>query len=114
MSSIHQKVPVKSNSPYCMAKASMEMFGKVASLEFSKDNIRVNTIAPGAIRTDMNREIIKDMGEENFNEWIPLGRVGETSEIFGPTLFLASSASSYVTGTTLYVDGGYMQNLLRY
>lgn len=114
MSSIHQLVPVKSNSPYCMAKASMEMFSKVASLEFSKDNIRVNTLAPGAIKTDMNFEVIEAMGENNFKEWIPLGRVGKTNEIFGPALFLASSASSYVTGTTLYVDGGYIQNLLRY
>ncbi len=114
MSSIHQNVPVKANSPYCMAKAAMEMFTKVLALELAPHNIRANNLAPGAIRTEMNADIIAQMGEEQFQQWIPMGRVGNTEEMVGPVVFLASSASSYMTGATLYVDGGYTQNLLRY
>lgn len=111
VTSIHQTVPVKGNGHYCMAKASLAMFTKVAALELAKDQIRVNNLAPGAILTDMNRELIQEL---DFESWIPLGRVGETEELIGPAIFLASQASSYITGTTLYVDGGYTENLLRY
>lgn len=111
VTSIHQKVPVRENGYYCMAKASLSMFTKVAALELAKENIRVNNLAPGAILTDMNRELVENM---EFEQWIPLERVGRAEELVGPAVFLASSASSYVTGTTLYVDGGYSENLLRY
>lgn len=111
VTSIHQKVPVRENGYYCMAKASLSMFTKVAALELAKENIRVNNLAPGAILTDMNRELVENM---EFGQWIPLERVGRAEELVGPAVFLASAASSYVTGTTLYVDGGYSENLLRY
>ena len=111
VTSIHQKVPVRENGYYCMAKASLGMFTKVAALELAKYGIRVNNLAPGAILTDMNRELVEAM---DFEQWIPIGRVGRADELIGPAVFLASDASSYVTGTTLYVDGGYSENLLRY
>ena len=111
MTSIHQKVPVRDNSYYCMSKAALAMFTKVAALELAKDNIRINNLAPGAILTDMNRELVESM---DFDKWIPLQRVGNADELIGPAIFLASKASSYMTGTTLYVDGGYSENLLRY
>ena len=111
VTSIHQKVPVRENGYYCMAKASLGMFTKVAALELAKYGIRVNNLAPGAILTDMNRELVEAM---DFEQWIPIGRVGRADELIGPAVFLASDASSYVTGTTLYVDGGYSENLLQY
>ena len=111
VTSIHQKVPVRTNGYYCMAKASFGMFTKVAALELAKYNIRVNNLAPGAILTDMNREMVEAM---DFNQWIPMERVGRAEELAGPAIFLASDASSYVTAATLYVDGGYSENLLRY
>lgn len=111
VTSIHQEVPVRENSYYCMAKAALGMYTKTAALELAKYNIRVNNLAPGAIFTDMNRELVEAM---DFNQWIPMGRVGETHELIGPAIFLASDASSYVTGATLFVDGGYKENLLRY
>lgn len=111
ITSIHQTVPSKTNSAYCMSKAALEMYTKVAALELAKDGIRVNSIAPGAILTDINREIV---GRMSFEDWIPLGRVGDAKEIVGPAIFLASEAASYMTGSTLYVDGGYKENLLRY
>jgi gluconate 5-dehydrogenase len=111
VTSIHQQVPVRNNGAYCMAKAALEMFTKVAALEFGPLGIRVNNLAPGAIETDMNRELIRQM---DFPSWIPLGRVGKTEDLVGPAVFLASDASCYITGATLYVDGGYKENLLRY
>lgn len=111
VTSIHQTVPVRENSYYCMSKASLAMFTKIAALELAGDQIRVNNLAPGAILTDMNRDLVESM---DFDQWIPMERVGRVEELAGPAVFLASDASSYVTGTTLYVDGGYRENLLRY
>ena len=71
----------------------------------------MNNLAPGAILKDMNREMVEAM---DVNQWIPMERVGRAEELAGPAIFLASDASSYVTAATLYVDGGYSENLLRY
>jgi NAD(P)-dependent dehydrogenase (short-subunit alcohol dehydrogenase family) len=84
------------------------------ALELAAAGIRVNAIAPGAIETDMNREVIEQLGREDFNDWIPLGRVGTAADLAAPLLFLASSCSSYITGARLLVDGGYSLALLRY
>lgn len=111
ITSIHQQVPYKNNSAYCMSKAALEMHTKVSALELAKYGIRVNSIAPGAVLTDINADIIAAM---DFEDWIPLGRVGRTEEIVGPAIFLASRAASYMTGSTIFVDGGYKENLLRY
>ena len=111
ITSIHQQVAYKNNSAYCMSKAALEMQTKVSALELAGYGIRVNSIAPGAILTDINADIIAAM---DFEDWIPLKRVGNTEEIVGPAIFLASRASSYITGSTLFVDGGYKENLLRY
>ncbi len=111
ITSIHETVPVRTNGTYCMTKAALAMLTKVAALELAKYRIRVNNLAPGAILTDMNRAMVERM---DFSEWIPLGRVGDVKELAGPAVFLASDAASYVTGTTLFVDGGYHENLLRY
>lgn len=117
VTSIHQVVPVRENSPYCMSKAALGMFTQVCSLEFGPLGIRVNNLAPGAIKTEMNAELFKELEEEKgfeFAKWVPLGRIGDAKEMIGPCIFLASKASSYITGTTIYADGGYKENLLRY
>lgn len=111
VTSIHQLVPMKTGASYCMSKAALDMFTKVAALELANRHIRVNSLAPGAIATDINREVVEALP---FDDWIPLGRVGNTEELMGPAIFLASDASSYMTGCTLFVDGGYKENLLRY
>lgn len=114
ISSIHETVPVFGNVAYCASKAALAMFTKTAAVELAERGIRVNAIAPGAIATDMNRDLIAAMGPGTFDEWIPAGRVGEVAEISAAAVFLVSDVSSYTTGATLTIDGGYTQNLLRY
>lgn len=114
ITSIHQEVPYPHNVVYSMTKAALGMFTKAAALELAPFGIRVNNFAPGAIETEINREVIDAIGRERFAEWIPAGRVGTCDEMIGPALFLASDDSSYMTGATLVVDGGYSENLVRY
>lgn len=114
ITSIHEVVPHPQNLPYNMSKAALSMFTKSMAQELSPHGIRINNIAPGAVETDINREILAEMGYDNFNQWIPIGRVGQTDDMVGPAIFLASDAASYVTGSTLFADGGYLQNLVRY
>ena len=114
VTSIHERTAYASNLPYCMSKAALAMATRVAAIELAPFGIRVNNLAPGAIETDINRDVIEGIGRQNFASWIPAGRVGSTDDIVGPALFLASDASRYVTGTTLFVDGAYRENLVRY
>jgi NAD(P)-dependent dehydrogenase (short-subunit alcohol dehydrogenase family) len=114
ITSIHDTMPYPNNSAYSASKAALAMFTKTIAVELAPHGVRANNFAPGAVETEINREVIHAIGERNFREWIPLGRVAQTDEMIGPALFLASDASSYVTGTTLYADGGYLQNLVRY
>lgn len=113
ITSIHQEIPYPHNMAYSMSKAAIGMFTKTLALELAPFGIRVNNFAPGAVKTEINREVIEE-NEDQFNEWIPLGRVAEVEDMTGSILYLASDASKYVTGTTLYADGGYSQNLVRY
>ncbi|TVR70792.1 MAG: SDR family oxidoreductase [Spirochaetaceae bacterium] len=114
MTSIHQSVPYGRNGAYCMTKAALDMYTRTASLELAPRGIRVNSLAPGAIETDINRDVLEEIGRDAFARWIPAGRVGSTEELIGAVVYLASGASSYVTGSTIVVDGGYSRNLVRY
>ncbi len=114
VTSIHEEVPYPSNAAYGVSKAALSMLSITAALELAPFDIRVNNLAPGAIETDINRAVIEKVGREKFNEWIPAGRVGRVDDVIGPALFLASDLSRYVTGTTLFADGGYRRNLVRY
>jgi glucose 1-dehydrogenase len=85
----------------------MEMLTKTAALELADKRIRVNGIAPGAIATDMNKELLENQQErEKKEQQIPLHRIGSPEEIAKVALFLASDDASYISGTTIYVDGG--------
>jgi NAD(P)-dependent dehydrogenase (short-subunit alcohol dehydrogenase family) len=114
VTSIHDDIPIAGNLAYVASKAGLEAATRTLALELASDGIRVNTIAPGAIETDMNSELIETIGRDQFNDWIPLGRVGTTADLTGPLLFLASDASRYMTGARLLIDGGYSLNLVRY
>ena len=80
---------------------------KTMALELAMDNIRVNTVAPGAIETDMNEDLKNDETKlKSVLKEIPLGRIGSPEEVANVVEFLASDRASYVTGATFFVDGG--------
>jgi 3-oxoacyl-[acyl-carrier protein] reductase len=105
-----QKVPTGltlAGRPYNVSKAGIIMLTRVMARQLGSYGIRVNAIAPGGIRTEMLR-FIWDNADfmKQFEAQVPLGRIGETTEIANVALFLASDTSSYVTGHTLVADGG--------
>ena len=80
---------------------------RILAFELARHNVRVNAIAPGLIKTEMNRWVWSDPEAlKGFLAGIPLGRLGEPDETASVALFLASEASSYITGHTIVVDGG--------
>jgi len=99
--------PAQRMTAYCVSKAGVAMLTKCMALELAQYGIRVNALAPGLTRTDINR---KDLEDEEFLKMrvarIPLGRVMNPEDLVGAALFLASSDSETATGTTLQVDGG--------
>ncbi len=108
--SISSRVGIRAainSGAYCVAKAGVLMLTRVLALELANYNVRVNAIAPGWVKTEMTKshwsvpEALKQL-----ESVIPMGRFGEPCEIAGAALFLASDASSYITGHTIVVDGG--------
>jgi NAD(P)-dependent dehydrogenase (short-subunit alcohol dehydrogenase family) len=94
---------------YCASKGGVKMFTKCLSLDLAKFKIRVNAIGPGVIRTAMNEARLRIPERLAYYEnRIPLGRVGEPEDLVGAAVFLASDDSAYVTGTSVYVDGGFL------
>lgn len=92
---------------YAASKAGVISLTKSLAREWGRYNIQVNSLGPGYIETDMNEEALKD--ERVYNSivsTIPLRRIGKVEDLIGPAVFLASSASDFVTGHTLFVDGG--------
>jgi NAD(P)-dependent dehydrogenase (short-subunit alcohol dehydrogenase family) len=93
---------------YLASKGAVHMLTKALAAEWAKSGVRVNALAPGYIGTEMIQKIRER--PELFNAWLdmtPMGRIGEPSEVAAAVLYLASPASSYVTGTILSIDGGY-------
>jgi glucose 1-dehydrogenase len=107
ISSVHQTIPKPHFVPYATSKAGLEMMTKTLALELAKDNIRANIVAPGAIDTEMNKELRENKAElEKVIKRIPIGRVANVDEVANVVEFLASDKASYVTGATFFVDGG--------
>jgi glucose 1-dehydrogenase len=107
ISSVHQEIPKPFYVAYSAAKAGIKMMTRTMALELARYNIRVNAVAPGAIETDMNRELKVDEVElRNVLRRIPLGRIGTTQEVANVVEFLASDKASYVSGSIYFVDGG--------
>jgi NAD(P)-dependent dehydrogenase (short-subunit alcohol dehydrogenase family) len=93
---------------YCATKHAMEGFTKAMAIELAPNNIRVNTIAPTFIETPMTRPFFENKAfREDTLKRIKLGRLGQLEELTGAVVFLASDASSLMTGTSLVVDGGW-------
>lgn len=114
MTSIHDDVPRKGLSHYCCSKAALHMFTKCTALEWAEYGIRVNSLGAGAIETDMNRSALDSLGREQFYNWIPAGRIGNTEEVAHLVAYLCSDSASYITGMDVYIDGGYRLNTIRY
>jgi len=93
-------------SAYAAAKAAVAQLGRALALEMAPYGVRVNSIAPGYIDTPLTRQHAPEVRNRICNS-TPLGRFGEPDELIGPVVFLASDASSFVTGSTLVVDGGW-------
>ena len=95
--------------PYCASKGGVVQLTKAFALEWAEHNIYVNAIAPGPIKTPLFQPVLDDKEKyEEIMRYIPLKRAGTPEELVGPTVFLASEASNYVTGHILFVDGGWL------
>src|SRR5229473_2780052 len=106
MSSVSGQMGLFGQANYASSKAAIIALTKVSAREFARQNITVNAIAPGFIDVGMSKGM-PDEVTQNFIKQIPLGRLGEVSEIVNAILFLASPMASYITGHVLNVNGGY-------
>jgi NAD(P)-dependent dehydrogenase (short-subunit alcohol dehydrogenase family) len=101
-------IGIAGRAPYAASKAAVANLTRVLALEWAGQGVTVNAICPGPFGTEMNRPLLNDPEKyAAFVAKIPLGRWGELHEIAGATVFLASDASSFVTGSLLFVDGGW-------
>ena len=111
MSSVHEDLPFPGFAPYCCSKGGMKMMTRNLSIELAPLGITINNIAPGAIETPINAAMLQV--PEKLNELlgnIPLKRLGQPGDIGSCVVYLASDEASYVTGTTIVIDGGLTWN----
>ncbi|MBB6673057.1 glucose 1-dehydrogenase [Cohnella nanjingensis] len=107
ISSVHQKIPKPFHAHYASSKGGLRMLTETLALEYAPRGIRVNTIAPGAIVTPMNEHILSDPRQsQDVLSLIPMNRIGEPEHIASAAAWLTSEEAGYVTGVTLFVDGG--------
>jgi len=105
-SSVHQLIPKPEFISYSLAKGSLDNLTRTLALEYADKDIRVNTVAPGAILTPINPWRKDPKAKAEVESHIPMGRAGASEEIAGVFAFLASDDASYITGQTVFVDGG--------
>jgi glucose 1-dehydrogenase len=107
VSSVHEVIPWERFGHYCASKGGMKLWAQTIAKELAPERIRVVNVAPGAIATPINKAVLEDPQEKaRVESEVPLGRFGNPEEIAGAIAWLASSEANYVTGTTLFVDGG--------
>src|SRR5262245_13118622 len=112
ISSISAWVGAKQQTVYCATKAGISMMTKALAQVLAPHGIRANAVLPGAIFTDMSRELLEPAAEARmyYESRIPLGRIGDPDEIAAPVAFLLSDEASYITSAELLVDGGFIVN----
>jgi glucose 1-dehydrogenase len=107
ISSVHEELPFPNFAAYCASKGGLKMLTRNLAVELGQFGITINSIAPGAVETPINRKLLNDPQKLGaLLAQIPLGRLGKPHDVAGLAVFLASSDSDYVTGSTYFVDGG--------
>jgi glucose 1-dehydrogenase len=107
VSSVHEIIPRPSYVSYSVSKGGMRNLTRTLALEYAARGIRVNAIAPGATITPINQEWVENPEKaEIVRSYIPMARAGTAEEMAAATAFLASDDASYITGQTLFIDGG--------
>ena len=108
LGSILSVIAIPGRAPYAASKAGLLNLTRVLALEWATKGVTVNAICPGPFATDMNKQLLNDPAKyKAFVEKIPVGRWGELHEIAGAAVFLASDAASFITGSALFIDGGW-------
>ena len=111
LSSVHEDLPFPHFTAYCASKGGMKMMMRNLAIELAPYGITVNNIAPGAIETPINTQLLNDPVKlKALLENIPLARLGKTVDVAGVAAFLASADADYITGVTIVVDGGLTWN----
>ncbi|WOI54684.1 SDR family oxidoreductase [Parvularcula sp. LCG005] len=109
ISSVHDEIPWAGHANYAAAKGGLKEFMRTAAQEWAVHRIRVNAVSPGAIKTDINRDVWSDEEKKrDLLKLIPYGRLGEPEDVASVVAWLASDQADYITGNTIYVDGGMM------
>jgi glucose 1-dehydrogenase len=107
VSSVHQVIPWAFEANYAASKGGVNLLMQSLAQEFASNRIRVNAVAPGAIRTGINRSVWEtEEAMKNLLRLVPYGRIGEPADIGHAVLWLASDLSDYMNATTMFVDGG--------
>ncbi len=108
VSSMLGEISLPGRTPYASSKAGLTLLTKTLALEWAKDGINVNALCPGPFATEINTPLLNDpAARAQMEASVPLGRWGDPVELGPAAVFLASEASSFMTGATLFVDGGY-------
>ncbi len=107
ISSIMGQVSKEKRNVYSATKSALMGLARASALDLGPFGVTVNCLAPGPFMTDMPMSLLSDAEKKAFSDRTALGRWGDPTELVGPMLMLASDAGGYVTGTTLFVDGGY-------
>jgi glucose 1-dehydrogenase len=111
ITSVHEDWPMPGNTAYCLAKGGMRMLTRTAGVELAPHGVLVVGVGPGAVATSINQATMKDPAMlAKLDAAIPLGRMARPEEIANVVVFLAGDGASYLTATTIFVDGGIMQN----
>ena len=111
ITSVHEDWPMPGNTPYCLSKGGMRMLTRTAGVELARHNILVVGVGPGAVATPINLGTTSDATKlAQVDAAIPLGRMARPEEIASVVGFVAGEGASYLTATTVFADGGIMQN----